>query len=147
MSQTTLIEKLKIVLADTYALYLKTQNYHWNVVGLPFFYLHEMFEEQYKDLADAIDDIAERVRILGEKVPASFSLFDKFKTIPDGDETANCQDMVQHLFEDQGRILSTLSQAASVAEDLGDTVTADLMNDRVEIHQKNAWMLESTLQV
>lgn len=134
---------LNHVLADTYALYLKTQNYHWNVTGSNFGDLHKTFQSQYEDLADAIDSIAERIRSLGEKVPATFKIFDKKCHIKDGNEKASWQNMVKELTNDQHNIVKVLKECAKIAETTDDLVTLDMMVERMTVHQKNAWMLGS----
>ncbi len=141
MKNKKIIEHLSHVLADTYALYLKTQNYHWNVTGSNFGELHAMFQAQYEDLASAIDSIAERIRSLGEKVPATFKHFDKKCHIKDGNEKATWQTMVKELTNDQHSIVKVLTACAKAAEASGDLVTMDMMIERMTIHQKNAWML------
>lgn len=145
MTSKAVKDGLKLALADTYALYLKTQNYHWNVTGVNFKSLHLLFEEQYTDLAAAIDDIAERIRTLGEKAPATFSAYNKMKTIEDGDEKAKSHDMVKHLSEDQAKIIETLTQVLREAQKAGDEVTVDMIIGRISVHEKNAWMLKSSL--
>ncbi len=141
MKNKKVIEHLNHVLADTYALYLKTQNYHWNVTGSNFGDLHKTFQSQYEDLAEAVDTVAERIRALGEKVPATFKIFDKKCHIKDGDEKATWQKMVKELAADQHSIVKVLSACAKLAESTGDLVTMDIMIERMTIHQKNAWML------
>ncbi len=142
MSTTT---QLKNVLADSYVLYLKTQNYHWNVTGPQFASLHGLFEEQYTDLAAAIDEIAERIRTLGEKAPGSFAEFSKLASIKEatGDESA--QSMVKQLAEDQDTLIATLTAALDAASEAGDEVTIGFVTDRIGVHEKNRWMLTSSL--
>lgn len=96
-----LISKLSILLADTYALYLKTQNYHWHVKGPQFRSLHMLFETQYRELAEAVDEIAERILIKGHNAPATFNAFEKLKTLRDGDSNINSNAMVTELAQDQ----------------------------------------------
>ena len=144
MNNKPITESLNIVLADSYALYLKTHNYHWNVVGPSFRSLHMMFEEQYTDLAVAVDDIAERIRSLGEKAPGTFSEFAKLTTIKEGDKNASANDMVEDLAQSQDQIVVSLKEALSVAQKAEDEVTSDLLIGRMAIHEKAAWMLKST---
>lgn len=141
----SVIEELKKVLANSYLLYLKTQNYHWNVTGPQFNGLHKMFEEQYDDLAEAIDEIAERIRILGEKAPGTFSAYKKLAVIEDGDEDLSSKDMIKQLADDQKKIGEVIDKALKAAEKAGDNVTLDLMSERLAVHQKNAWMLKSSM--
>lgn len=145
MSQSTLTEALKCVLADTYALYLKTQNYHWNVMGPSFRSLHKLFESQYDEYFEAIDDIAERIRTLGELAPGSFEVFNQLKTISDANASAPASDMVKHLADDQDIIITSINKALSLASESGDEVTVGLLTDRISVHEKNRWMLSSSL--
>ena len=145
MSNKPVTENLKIALADTYALYLKTQNYHWNVTGPNFKPLHILFEEQYNDLALAVDLIAERIRALGEKAPATWGAYAKVTNIKDGDENAKANEMVKQLAEDQEILVNTLKNTVEVAQKAGDEVTIGIMVNRMEIHEKAAWMLRSSV--
>lgn len=138
-------KSLSIVLANSYALYLKTQNYHWNVTGPNFSSLHGLFEEQYNDLFAANDEIAERIRTLGEKVPASFKIFDNDSEIADGNENACAETMVKELADDQQVIIKLLQSTLKVAQEVNDEVTIGLVTDRLAVHEKNAWMLHSSL--
>jgi starvation-inducible DNA-binding protein len=146
MAQKNVVEALKLVLADCYALYLKTQNYHWNVEGVDFRSLHLLFEEQYTELAAAIDIAAELIRGLGAKVPATFELFAKQTTIPTGNEKATAAQMVAELTEDQGRIQKTLQHTLEAAQKAGDEVVTDFVIERLTAHRKAAWMLKSSMQ-
>ena len=145
MSNKPTAHALKIVLADSYALYLKTHNYHWNVEGANFRALHLMFEEQYTDLAIAVDDIAERIRALGEKAPGTFSAFSKLSSIKEGDENASAASMIKELANSQDTIIGSLKNALDVAQKVNDEVTAGLLIDRMGVHEKAAWMLKSTV--
>lgn len=145
MNNEKVIEALKVTLADSYVLYLKTQNYHWNVTGPNFKAFHLMFEEQYNDLFTAVDLIAERIRALGAKAPGSFAIYSKVTNIKEGDENLDATSMLTELAKDQETISNTLAQALKAAQDIGDEVTVGIMTDRIEIHQKNAWMLRSSL--
>ena len=136
---------LKVALADSYILYLKTQNYHWNVTGTHFKSLHLMFEDQYNDLFKAVDLIAERIRALGEKAPGSFAQYSKLSSIKEGDEYLDDMSMVKDLAKDQDIIVETLMNVLHQAQDTDDEVTASIVTDRLEVHQKNAWMLNSSL--
>jgi starvation-inducible DNA-binding protein len=145
MTNQNTINSLKIALADSYVLYLKTQNYHWNVTGPYFKSLHLMFEEQYNDLFTAVDLIAERIRALGEKAPGSFSIYSKLTNIKEGDENIDSNAMVKELANDQDIIVNTLTNTLKEAQSVSDEVTVGILTDRIEIHQKNAWMLKSSL--
>ncbi len=138
-------ENLKQVLADSYALYVKTQNFHWNVTGPSFRSLHLLFEEQYTDLAAAIDEIAERIRTLGEKAPGSFKSYTSRTKISDGDENTEASEMVKQLAEDQKKIVESLKVAFDSASEAGDEATVDLMVGRITVHEKNGWMLNSSI--
>lgn len=142
---TTTANSLKQVLADSYALYLKTQNYHWNVTGPNFQSLHALFEEQYTDLATAIDDIAERIRTLGEKAPGAFSEYAKLTAITEGDVNADASTMVKHLIESNNQMVESLKQARDSARESDDDATEGLMIDRITVHEKALWMLQSSL--
>lgn len=144
MSKKT-IESLKLALSGSYALYLKTQNYHWNVTGPNFKSLHDLFNTQYNDLALAIDDLAERIRTLGSKVEANFSHFEKTGKIKSGNENANSTTMVQELAADNEILAEILKETFRIASEEKDDATADLIIGRIEVHQKNVWMLKSSL--
>jgi starvation-inducible DNA-binding protein len=139
------VSALKDVLADNYALYLKTQNYHWNVEGPNFQSLHVLFETQYNDLALANDTVAELIRGLGEKAPGTFDAFSKNTTIKPGNENASAAQMVKELIADQGRISKTLQTALEAAQKVGDEVVAGFMIERLTVHRKAEWMLKSSL--
>lgn len=145
MTNKPVIEGLKKVLADSYMLYLKTQNYHWNVEGMHFKPLHELFEEQYNDLADAIDDIAELIRGLGEKAPATVGAYSALSTIKDGDENASAETMVKELAVDQAAISATIQTALEAAQKAGDEVVIGALVERLTVHRKAKWMLSSSL--
>jgi starvation-inducible DNA-binding protein len=145
MSNDAVISQLKTVLADTYALYLKTQNYHWNVTGPNFKTLHLLFEEQYNDLAPAVDEIAERIRTLGEKAPGTWNAYAALTGIKDGNENAASDVMLKELAEDQALVVSSLKDLLNEAEKAGDEVTVDLAVGRMAVHEKAAWMLRSSV--
>lgn len=131
------------VLSDTFTLYVKTQGYHWNVTGPHFRSLHLMFEEQYTDLRDAADDIAERMRALGSGAPGSFSEFLDHATVKDNEPKTDSMAMVITLAEDHETVARLIRPLVDVAEDAGDGATADLLNARLAAHEKAAWMLRS----
>ena len=130
-------------LAETYVLYLKTQGCHWNVVGPLFYGLHKLTEEQYQDLAKATDAIAERIRALGHPAPASFSEFLKLSAVDEMTGRRNAQDMVTTLIADHETVARTFRDLVALAEKANDVVTADLLTDRIHVHEKAAWMLRS----
>ncbi len=140
------VETLSILLADTYALYLKTQNYHWHVKGGPEFKgLHELFESQYRELAEAIDEIAERIRILGSPAPATFQEFERLKRIKDGKVRDDSNEMVKELAADHVTLVKDLNQAMSVAQQHHDEGSANLISDRISAHEKASWMLHASV--
>ena len=145
MSKDNLTKAMKIVLADTYALYLKFHNYHWNVEGPRFYSLHNFFEVQYTELAVAVDDIAETIRQLGTKAPASFKMYKELANITDGDENASAGQMVKDLAADIETIIKSCSAALEVAQEAEDEATTDLMVQRIAVHRKTGWMLKSMM--
>ena len=132
------------LLADTYTLYLKTQNYHWNVEGPMFRSLHLMFEEQYIELRDAVDEIAERIRSLGYPAPGSFTEYASLATVTEGTTGTEAMDMVRGLAEGHEASARTARAVVAAAEEAGDVATADLATVRIETHEKTAWMLRAT---
>ena len=140
----TICKKLHQHLASLYGLYVKTHNYHWNVEGIHFNHLHAMFQEQYEDLAEAIDLIAERIRQLGEKVPASLDLFAKSSAVKPGDEKADYKKMLKDLLADHKLICNDLDGIVAACGD-DDEATKDIAIERLRVHGKAVWMLESSL--
>ncbi len=134
---------LSRLLAETYSLYLKTQNYHWNVTGPLFTSLHTIFETQYTELATAVDVIAERIRALGEFAPGSFSKYQELSSIPEADDVPSAEDMVRRLVEANETIVRTIRTILPTAGEANDEATVDLLVGRMEIHEKTAWMLRS----
>lgn len=133
-------------LANTYTLYLKTQNFHWNVTGPHFASLHVLFEGQYTDLQGAIDELAERIRALGVRAPGSYTEFSKLSDIPEAHGEPKAMDMVSQLLADHQTMARLGRELIDLAEKEGDGVTVDLINTRLDIHEKTAWMLRSTLE-
>jgi len=133
------------LLADSYSLYLKTHNFHWNVTGPQFNTLHTMFETQYTELAIAVDDIAERIRALGVRAPGSYAEFSARTAIADASGTETAEEMIAALVEGQETVARTARKAFPAAETANDQPTADLLTQRMQIHEKNAWMLRSML--
>jgi starvation-inducible DNA-binding protein len=140
----TVLNTLSIILADTYALYLKTQNYHWHVKGPQFKGLHELFESQYLELAQAVDDVAERILITGNKAPATFGEFEKLKRIKDGNSSLDANQMVTELAEDHNTLVADLNQSLKLAQENNDEGTATLLGDRIAAHEKARWMLNAS---
>ncbi len=138
--------ELSKLLADTYSLYLKTHNFHWNVTGPMFQTLHLMFETQYNELALAVDLVAERIRSLGFPAPGTYSEFARLSSIRETSETPKAEEMIQLLVEGQETIVRTARSVFPVAEKASDEATADLLTQRIHLHEKTAWMLRSLLE-
>ncbi len=136
---------LSKLLADSYTLYLKTHNFHWNVEGPMFNTLHLMFEEHYTELATAVDDIAERIRALGVRSPGSYREFIELTSIEEAAGSETAEEMIRQLVEGQETVVRTARQAFPAADEANDEPTADLLTQRMQIHEKNAWMLRSML--
>lgn len=137
---------LSRLLADTYTLYLKTHNYHWNVTGPMFTTLHTMFEQQYQELALAVDEIAERIRALGIFAPGSYSRFKELTQIDEETRVPSAQEMIHQLVLGQEAVVRTAREIFPVIEAANDEPTADLVTNRMQTHEKTAWMLRSLLQ-
>jgi len=146
MAKNKVVDELKKLLASTQVLYLKTQNYHWNVTGPQFYAYHKAFEGMYEDLAEAVDEIAERIRILGEKAPATYGEYLKASKVKEGDSSISALEMLKDLTKDQGVMVKILADVMKAAEAEDDQVTIDLAVGRSSTHQKNEWMLKSTLE-
>jgi starvation-inducible DNA-binding protein len=136
---------LATLLADTYLLQLKTQNFHWNVHGPQFHSLHVMFEQQYNELAAAVDDIAERIRTLGVVSPGSFAQFSKITNIKEQENTPSAEQMVKELAADHELIAKIIQENLQVAAESGDEGTVALLSDRLAFHEKTHWMLDSSV--
>jgi starvation-inducible DNA-binding protein len=145
MANNKVADKLKEVLASSYFLYLKTQNYHWNVTGSNFGELHGLFQKQYEDLADAIDEIAERIRALDVKTPGSFKEFAKLSSISEAKDKLDWKGMVKDLLDSQLQICKLITGVMSLAQKQGDEGTFDMLVGRIKVHEKNKWMLKSYL--
>lgn len=137
---------LSRTLADTYTLYLKTHNFHWNVTGPMFQTLHLMFETQYNELALAVDAIAERIRALGFPAPGTYSEYAKLSSISETEGVPAAEEMIALLVEGQEAVARTAREVFAIADEANDEPTADLLTQRLQIHEKNAWMLRSLLQ-
>lgn len=139
----TIAQGLSVLLADTYTLYLKTHNYHWNVTGPMFQTLHTLFETQYTELSVAVDDIAERIRALGEFAPGSYKEYAKLTSIKEADGIPSAEEMIKDLVKGQEAIAKTARSIVPTADDAADEVTLDLLTQRMTVHEKTAWMLRS----
>jgi starvation-inducible DNA-binding protein len=137
---------LSRVLADTYTLYLKTHNFHWNVEGPMFNTLHLMFMDQYTELWNALDAIAERIRSLGFPAPGTYLEFSKLSSIEETEGVPEAMDMVRLLVAGHEAVARTVREVFSAAEKAGDESTCDLFTQRLQIHEKTAWMLRSLLK-
>ena len=139
-------EGLSRLLADSYTLYLKTHNFHWNVTGPMFQTLHLMFETQYTELSTAVDLIAERIRALGYPAPGTYHQFAKLTSIKEPQNIPTAKEMIQQLVEGQEAVVRTARSVLPIVDEVHDEVTAGLLADRMEIHEKTAWMLRSLLE-
>ena len=137
---------LSRLLADTYTLYLKTHNFHWNVTGPMFQTLHLMFETQYTELALAVDLIAERIRSVGFPAPGTYKQYAELSSIKEEQGIPKAQDMIRILVEGQEAVVRTARSLYSVVEKASDEATADLLTQRIQLHEKTAWMLRSLLE-
>ena len=134
------------MLADTYTLYLKTHNFHWNVTGPMFQTLHLMFMTQYTETWNAVDLVAERIRALGYPAPGSYKEFAALTSIKDSSGTISAKEMIKQLVDGQEAVVRTAREVLPVADKAGDQPTVDLLSARMEVHEKNAWMLRSLLE-
>ncbi len=141
-----IVRGLSALLADSYTLYLMTHNFHWNVTGPQFNSLHLMFMGQYTEQWNALDIIAERIRALGYPAPGTYKEFVKLASIKEVDGVPKTDDMIRHLVVAQEATARTARKLFSVVEAAGDQPTADLLTQRLEIHEKTAWMLRSLLE-
>ncbi len=138
---------LSALLADTYTLYLTTHNFHWNVTGPMFNTLHDMFMQQYTELWGAVDPIAERIRALGHVAPGSYGQFAKLSSIPDAPATPpKATEMIRILVNGHQAVARTARNVFPIAEKADDQPTADLLTQRLDVHEKTAWMLRSLLE-
>jgi starvation-inducible DNA-binding protein len=141
------IERFSTLLANTYLVYLKTQNYHWNVEGSDFYMLHKFFEKQYQELGNAADEIAERIRILGASAPGSFNEFLKLTTLSDSPTIMiSSEDMLHNLLKDHTLIIADVKTSLRIAENYDDDASKDLMIQRLRSHESMGWMIKSHLQ-
>lgn len=142
-----IVKDLKVLLANTYALYLKTQNFHWNYEGPNFYSLHILFEKQYEDLAEAIDEIAERLRALNSLVEASFSHFKEISLISEEKVPRASSEMVKELIRSHDLLVSQAKGVLAISDQENDGATSDLLSRRLDVHEKAIWMLKSSVAV
>ena len=145
MNNQNIANNLHKIIRNSYVLALKTQNFHWNVAGPNFKSLHDLFSSQYEDLSEAIDDLAERIRALDILVPARFDLFLGESEIKNGSEKSNWQVMVKELCDDNKELSKMINICLREVQKEGDEATADMLIERAQVHDKNAWMLKSSL--
>ncbi|MBI4911999.1 MAG: DNA starvation/stationary phase protection protein [Acidobacteria bacterium] len=139
-------EGLARLLADSYTLYLKTHNFHWNVKGPMFQTLHLLFETQYTELALAVDLVAERIRALGFTAPGTYAAFARLTSIGESEDILSATDMIRELVAGQEAVVRTARSLFPLVEAAHDEVSADLVTQRMQVHEKNAWMLRSLLE-
>jgi starvation-inducible DNA-binding protein len=139
-------EGLSRLLADSYTLYLKTHNFHWNVTGPQFNTLHLMFEAQYTELALAVDLIAERIRALDHPAPGSYAQYSKLSSIKEETGVPKAKEMIKQLVAGQEAVVRTARGIFPTVEKSNDEPTADFLTQRMQVHEKNAWMLRSLLE-
>ena len=145
-SRGEIADGLSHLLADTYSLYLKTHYFHWNVTGPMFQTLHLMFETQYTELALAVDLIAERIRALGFPAPGTYSEFARLSSIGETSSVPKAEEMIRLLIEGQEAVVRTARSIFPAADQVSDEPTADLLTQRMQVHEKTAWMLRSLLE-
>jgi starvation-inducible DNA-binding protein len=140
------VEELERLLADSYTLYLKTHNFHWNVTGPMFSTLHTLFMTQYSELALAVDEVAERIRALGSAAPGSYTAFAKLTAVKEAKGVPAANPMIRQLTADQATVVQSAQRVVAAAQAAGDEASADLGIRRIQVHEKNAWMLRSHLE-
>lgn len=144
--RSDVISALEQLLADSYTLYLKTHSYHWNVTGPMFTTLHTLFEQQYTELALAVDEIAERIRALGSPAPGSYTQFMQRATVKEDTGVPAASDMIQTLVGDCELVVASARSVVRAAEAAGDDASGDLGVRRIDLHEKAAWMLRSHIE-
>lgn len=146
-ARSSVASALNATLADTYALYMKTHAYHWNVTGPQFHTLHIMFEEQYREMWTALDEIAERVRALGVFAPTSGKVLSELTSIESADETPPpATTMIENLLDGHEMLIRSAREGLKVSDEAGDAASADLLTVRIQVHEKTAWMLRALTQ-
>lgn len=145
-NRAQIADGLKRLLADSYTLYLQTHNFHWNVTGPLFRELHLMFEEHYTELAEAVDDIAERIRTLDVVAPGTYKEFSKLSSVKEVDGVPSANEMVDILTKGHEQVVRTAREVLALANEAGDESSSALVSDRMRTHEKTAWMLRATRQ-
>ncbi|MFA5662684.1 Dps family protein [Castellaniella sp.] len=143
--RAAVVTELSRTLADTYTLYLMTHNFHWNVTGPMFSALHNLFMTQYTEIWQALDEIAERIRALGHYAPGTYAEYARLSSIAEPTSVPSAEGMLQMLVDGNEAVARTARAAFRVADEVNDQPTADLLTQRLDIHEKNAWMLRSML--
>lgn len=143
-ANVSVVQALKETLADSFVLYFKTHGFHWNVEGPHFHSLHALFGDQYTELWEALDEIAERIRTLGEYAPFSHAELSRHAELSEAKGAMDAMDMVKTLAEDNLALVSKLQKAIEIAAEAGDIGSEDIFTQRLSVHEKNAWMLNST---
>ncbi|MDX9750362.1 MAG: Dps family protein [Flavobacteriales bacterium] len=146
IDKSSVVEPMAVLLASSYTLYLKTHNYHWNVTGPMFTTLHGLFETQYTELAQAIDEVAERIRTMGAPAPGSYTAFAKLSKVKEENGSPDAKTMIRQLVADQQTVVEAARAVFDAAQKVGDEVSADMAIGRMDVHAKNAWMLRSHLE-
>lgn len=144
--RASIVEGLSRLISDTYVLYLKTHNFHWNVTGPMFRTLHLLFEEQYTELATAVDAIAERIRALGFPAPGTYTTYARLSSIKEEPGVPKAAEMIKQLVEGQEAVVRTAREMFPLLERVSDEPTADLLTQRMQVHEKAAWMLRTLLE-
>ena len=142
-----MFENLRKLLSDYYMLYLKAQNYHWNFEGQDFFVWHKQFEEEYSDIAEAIDTVAELIRGIGYKAPANFETYIKYSSLKPGKEDYSSKEMIENITSDHEKVLITLQDLIEVAQEEKDEVITDFVIQRMTYHRKRLWMMKSSRNI
>ena len=145
-SRVEIADGLSRLLADTYTLYIKTHYYHWNVTGPMFNSLHLMFANQYNELATAVDDIAERIRSLGCFAPGTYHEFSRLTAVNEDKDIPAAKNMIENLVQGQETVVKTARSLFPLVNNANDEATADLLTQRIQLHEKTAWMLRSLLE-
>ena len=145
-SRVEIADGLSRLLADTYTLYIKTHYYHWNVTGPMFNSLHLVFENQYNELATAVDDIAERIRSLGCFAPGTYHEFSRLTAVNEDKDIPAAKNMIENLVQGQETVVKTARSLFPIVNSGNDEATADLLTQRIQLHEKTAWMLRSLLE-
>lgn len=145
-SREKIADSLSHLLADTFSLYLTTHYFHWNVKGMRFRPMHQMLEEQYNEIWNALDEIAERIRELGFEAPGSLSVYSKMSTLPEARSSMNNAEMLEFLVKGHGQVIERIRGIYPLTGEVNDGATGSLLDDRCSAHEKMAWMLRSMLE-